>query len=344
MKTFLHYFGVWSCIVLYALDPAVAQHITYSGDHLKNYPGHIPQLLDKQFQPVNTLSQASYFELSTRNEKEHRHGLAFLFQKDSTLFVLNQFMDGVREGEFKRFFPDGTLEIQGNYKTDKRFGIWKYWYPNQQPREERFYNQRTLLAREVSPTPMAFPYKMMQAWSEEGIQMVKDGQGSYSGTTDQNTYLEENAHCSGNYVNGLRHGIWKSTWNNGAPYYEEEYAEGKLVRGKSFDLDGMQYTYTKLETVAYPSNGMEGFYKKLSKVMKYPKKARKRGVSGRVILGFIIERTGEVTDLQVLKSLNPECDAAALEALQKMPAWNPARERGRPVKQGMSLPVYFKLE
>ncbi len=94
--------------------------------------------------------------------------------------------------------------------------------------------------------------------------------------------------------------------------------------------------------LATAQGGLDGFYQELARHLKYPRSARKAGIEGRVFLQFTVNKQGKLEDIKVIKSLHPDCDRAAMEAIQKT-RWTPAMVDGELVKQQLSLPIFFKL-
>jgi TonB family protein len=76
--------------------------------------------------------------------------------------------------------------------------------------------------------------------------------------------------------------------------------------------------------------------------IRYPRAARERGVEGRVIIRFTVRTDGRPTDIEVLKSLHPLCDSAAVRGLREV-RFAPGRQGGTAVPVRMALPVRFKL-
>ncbi|MCS7005338.1 MAG: energy transducer TonB [Cytophagales bacterium] len=101
--------------------------------------------------------------------------------------------------------------------------------------------------------------------------------------------------------------------------------------------------FTIVEENASPPGGMQAFYEYLAQNIKYPKSARKMGIEGKVFVQFVVERDGSLTDIQVMRSLHPDCDAEAVRVLKEAPKWKPGKQRGRPVRQKMTIPINFKL-
>lgn len=77
--------------------------------------------------------------------------------------------------------------------------------------------------------------------------------------------------------------------------------------------------------------------------IKYPEIAKKAGVEGRVIVQFVIDREGNVTDPQVVRGIGGGCDEEAVRAVLQA-KFKPGKQRGKPVPVRMSLPVTFKLK
>lgn len=78
--------------------------------------------------------------------------------------------------------------------------------------------------------------------------------------------------------------------------------------------------------------------------LKYPEKALTEGVQGRVMVDFIIEKDGKVTNVRVVKGVSPELDAEALKVVSASPKWKPGRKAGEKVRVSMTIPVEFRLE
>lgn len=78
--------------------------------------------------------------------------------------------------------------------------------------------------------------------------------------------------------------------------------------------------------------------------LKYPEKAIIDGVQGRVMVDFIIEKDGKVSNVRVVKSVSEELDAEAVKVISASPKWKPGRVRGEKVRTSMNIPVEFRLE
>lgn len=98
-----------------------------------------------------------------------------------------------------------------------------------------------------------------------------------------------------------------------------------------------------VETQPNPPGGMSGWNKYLSDNLKYPTQARRMGVEGTVIVVFVINTDGSIQDVDVLRGIGGGCDEEALKIVRAAPKWEPGKQRGKPVRTRMRLPIRFKL-
>ncbi|MBX2963263.1 MAG: energy transducer TonB [Cyclobacteriaceae bacterium] len=98
-----------------------------------------------------------------------------------------------------------------------------------------------------------------------------------------------------------------------------------------------------VEQSAAPKGGMKAFYEYVSQNIQYPSQARRMNVEGKVFVEFVVDRDGTLTNFVVVKGIGAGCDEEAIRIIQSAPPWQPARQRGKPVRQRMVLPIHFKL-
>ena len=82
----------------------------------------------------------------------------------------------------------------------------------------------------------------------------------------------------------------------------------------------------------------------LNSNVKYPDVERVNGVQGRVIVESIIEKDGSMSDVKVIRSVDPSLDREALRVVKAMPKWTPAKLKGIPVRTKCTTPVVFRLQ
>ena len=105
-----------------------------------------------------------------------------------------------------------------------------------------------------------------------------------------------------------------------------------------------QKVYDVAEQMPEYPGGMAAMFEFLMKNMQYPKDAEKQKVEGRVMVMFVVETDGSISDVKVAKKTFPSLDAEAVRVVQSMPKWTPGRDKGKVVRVQYTLPVSFRLK
>ena len=90
--------------------------------------------------------------------------------------------------------------------------------------------------------------------------------------------------------------------------------------------------------------GQSALLQYLSSNIKYPVVAEENGVQGRVIVTFVVEKDGSITDVRVVKSVDPSLDKEAQRVVKSMPKWIPGKQNGAAVRVKYTVPVTFRLQ
>ena len=94
----------------------------------------------------------------------------------------------------------------------------------------------------------------------------------------------------------------------------------------------------------YPDGGMAGLMKYFKENIRYPEAAKKAGTQGRVIVQFVVNKDGSISDAKPLRSVDPALDAEAIRLVNAMPKWKPGMQRGEAVTVKYTVPVKFSLD
>jgi TonB family protein len=94
----------------------------------------------------------------------------------------------------------------------------------------------------------------------------------------------------------------------------------------------------------FPGEGQDAVVKYLAMNIRYPVEAQKKGIQGRVICQFIIDKKGNVSHVSILRGVDKDIDAEAIRVVKAMPQWKPAFNKGKPVNMVFTLPINFKLQ
>ena len=82
----------------------------------------------------------------------------------------------------------------------------------------------------------------------------------------------------------------------------------------------------------------------IGKNIRYPALAEENHIEGRVVLQFVVEKDGAITDVQIVKGVDPSLDKEAMRVVKSMPHWLPGKQNGTPVRVKYTFPVMFKLQ
>ena len=90
--------------------------------------------------------------------------------------------------------------------------------------------------------------------------------------------------------------------------------------------------------------GMRECMNWLGKNVNYPATAQEKGIQGRVIIQFVVERDGSITEPKVVRGVDPDLDKEALRVVSAMPNWKPGKHKGEVVRVKYTLPVMYRLQ
>lgn len=101
--------------------------------------------------------------------------------------------------------------------------------------------------------------------------------------------------------------------------------------------------YEVAEVMPEFPGGTQALFKFISENLEYPQHAIDGQIEGRVVVQFVVDKTGKVGNIQVVRSIDKLLDQAAIDVVHALPAWKPGMQNGQPVNVRYTLPVSFKL-
>lgn len=121
------------------------------------------------------------------------------------------------------------------------------------------------------------------------------------------------------------------------------YTPRRVNKAKTRKVKKDEYIFMIVEKRPTPKGGRIAFYRYIAKNLKYPDKARKNKIEGRVIIECVVEKDGSLSTFKVRKGIGGGCDEEAIRVLKLAPKWNPAKQRGESVRHRIFVPIVFKL-
>lgn len=101
--------------------------------------------------------------------------------------------------------------------------------------------------------------------------------------------------------------------------------------------------YSNVETMPQYPGGMKYFKRYIDRNLKYPEEAKKNKIEGVVVMQFVVEKNGDVTNPKVVRRLEASLDSVAMNLIKGMPRWTPASDHGVKVRCKYSVPIAFKI-
>ena len=245
-----------------------------------------------------------------------------------------------KEGTYTKYFKNGNKEEVSNFLHGRNIGLSEMYFSNGQLYQRLEYSENPNFQESSSL------FLLKELYDSLGTQYVKNGNGrvreiSKSKSNYDKILLTEDV---GNYVNGQKDSTWVGFYKDKLSY-QEDYILGKLKNGTSWDSLGKSYTYIIAEKQAEFTGGVTALMAHLRDNIKYPKKARNKGIEGRVVLKFIVEKDNSLGNIIILKNTHPLLDEEAIRVIETMQnKWIAGEIRGQVVRSYFTLPINFKID
>lgn len=246
---------------------------------------------------------AMYYRIGTKDSLGNWHGKVTDYFANDDVQMRGEYKNGKRNGVFIYYADHRTYLSAGRYRDNLSFGKWEYYHDNGKLESEVYYRNR---------------YFLKNLWDSTGIQLVKDGNG-----VETRSYANGVIALSGEYIDGYKEGYWYGRYENGKMYFEENFFNGRLVNGRSFNAQGDIYYYDESSFYPLPEGGPLNLKKYLTN-----ETAKITSQEGVVRLSFRVTATGRITDMLIEKSASDELNTKAKEILLQGPRWLPGKKHG----------------
>jgi TonB family protein len=244
------------------------------------------------------------------------------------------------EGKCIIYFPSGITRSIENYKDNNQVGLCYYFYPNGKIYASIDYGQHNSDEDYSIDGDANYQFLFKDCSDSTGKVLAKNGKGHFVEYDYNFKYIEE----EGVIKAGKRERIWTGQDNDFKIQFTEQYANGKLVSGKSTDSAGNKHLYfTRMIDPQY-KGGMATLYEYLRNNIIYPEYAKKNGVQGTVILTFSVMTDGSLKYIKVARSVDEQLDEEAVRVLSRSRGWESAMYCGIPINFKYRLPVAFILK
>jgi TonB family protein len=230
------------------------------------------------------------------------------------------------EGFYTTFFRSGKTMSIKQVKNGELSGTAVSYYPN-----GRFYNKVTA---KLMPTDT----DIMLEESRDSTGKVLTTKGNGYWITYDEGFTRPIAR--GYVKNFKQDSVWLMTPDTFGGF-TIGYKDGKPVG--NLPTPG-QKIFTSVDEVPEFPGGIEAFYMFIAKNTRYPATAREQNIHGRIIVSFVVERDGSLSDVHVTRGIGGGCDEEAVRVIKLSPFWKPGAAQGKPVRVQYSVPITFTLE
>lgn len=239
-----------------------------------------------------------------------------------------------QSGKFYYYHANGVLEKVGNYVNGKKDGLWLEYHTNGMMSDSTVYKEGKIIGTTIG-------------WHSNGF--IKDSSVyKDDGSAVQVVWFDNGQVSSAGRLNADKKmiGKWQFFHKNGRASALETYDNGKLIDKQNFNETGEMVvdTATIYKNASF-KGGVDAWQKYLTKGLYFPERYTiVNSDKAVVVVSFVIDEEGNVTDAFASTPFHPEFDKIAVQQIKKSPKWLPAVSHNRKVKQNMRQPVIFSQE
>ncbi len=227
-----------------------------------------------------------------------------------------------RQGEFIFYYKNGNKKSVSNYVKGRPNGKEVRWYEN---------GSQKLIGEYIEdPKKLVSQFKIEQFWNSNGVQTVIDGNGDYE-------EVGEKHFASGKVKDGFKDGFWEGYDKRVGYTFTETYENKKIILGVSIDSHKIVHNYEEVELKPRPQYGFNDFYSYIGK--NFRTSILPTGTTGKVIVGFKVDKEGNLIEPKILRSHSNGIDEEALRLIANAEKWVPGEIRGIKVDCTFSLPI-----
>lgn len=236
------------------------------------------------------------------------NGPFYYFHTNKNLESAGRYVNGKKEDVWVSYYPDSVLSDSANYLHDNKVGLCLGWHDNGYLNDSSVFNE--------------------------------DGSG-----VEVTWFDNGNPSSAGHYSAGKKmHGRWQFFHRNGRLSAMETYSDGNLISREYYDETGnLETDTTSHDREASFPGGMEAWKKFVLKHLWFPEQYQITNADKAVVVvSFVIDEEGNLTDANLLAPFHPAFDKIALDMLSKSPKWFPGIQHNRKVKYRFKQQVTFQ--
>ncbi|OOQ61819.1 energy transducer TonB [Mucilaginibacter pedocola] len=273
------------------------------------------------------------------NDEGSAKFLRLIIKADSGMFVVQD------------YYLDGTLKLlarsinqEMNFESSAH-GICMDYYPNGKKKEVKHFYKGKIVGPDTTFFSNTNAYNVtLYTQDGERLNTCTDTTGKKLAENGNGTWIEygeQNDTFIGQIVNGQKEGVWIRRYPDDNTQYKAEFKNGVEQPGTQRRKEDEVLTAVNQQPRFGGSENALNYF--LARNVRYPDHARKNKITGKVILGFVVEKNGMLSNFKVLSSPDESLSQEALRVTKLLPVWIPGMVNGKPVRVNFTIPVAFAL-
>jgi TonB family protein len=251
-------------------------------------------------------------------------------------YTLMQTQNLQLHGNILSFYVSGKKQSIIAYEKGQQIGNSVFYYPN-----GKLWK---LTIEKDEPSNKPFPANpirhvsiLQECRDSTGKVLTENGNGIWINYVDDFTFKS----AEGRVVNGREEGEWHGDLSD-TTSYSCTYKNGEIAGiGYGFSKSGEKHPFTQVDMTPEFPKGIEAFGRFLSRNINFPWVELEKGIRGRVVVKFVVEKNGQLVDLNIIRSPGARFSAEVLRVLKLSPTWTPGYQYGFPVRVSYTVPVEF---
>ncbi|HZY35128.1 MAG TPA: TonB family protein [Mucilaginibacter sp.] len=224
------------------------------------------------------------------------------------------------------YYTNGVTKQVGSFLAQRLEEKIVAYYPNGTP----------YFTKETSPSDDGPVTTYIECSDSTGKPLTQKGKGYWIEYSDDFSYRA----LQGKVVKGMPDSVWNHAYTATEGEYET-FKQGKKIGTEAYGAP-VTDTITFDKVPEYPG-GLDAFGHFLANHVRYPATAREGHIQGRVIISFVVERDGSLTNFKVARGVGGGLDEEAIRVMKMSPKWKPGMQNGKPVRVRYSVPISFTL-
>lgn len=283
--------------------------------------------MDSLFQDTSNIDSPYYRIIEDENSEKDEYKFKVFYQSGKVYMegttLSKRYM--IPEGIINTYFENGNRKEEYTIVKGNNIGTRTTWHKNG--------IKKSIMEFSKEKKDLLSTVRILQFWDTNNVHKVIDGNGFFE--DEENDCYEK-----GQLQNGVRIGQWSGIDKKFKIHFTEEYVDGNLIMGTSKDSTSTTYNYSKIKEGAKPRKGYEHFYSYISKKFRFTRESE--GKSAKILLSFVVERDGSISDLKILKSGGEALDNECIRLITNYPDWEPGKYRGKYARILFSIPITIK--